>query len=164
MVAHIVAADNQAEEVVNGAVHIYSSGAVKGITVEQVEQLKAAALRGVQAEQKVTELTAENKRINALIPSTKKQLQEAEAQAKIRRENQQLQSENEYLQEQLEEERSFSARLLAGIDAALDFLWEHLPEPLRPLVEKAQQLIPVPDVQEPKREHDRGHSWGDMSL
>ena len=140
------------------------TGAVKGITVEQVEQLKAAALRGVQAEQKVTELTAENKRINALIPSTKKQLQEAEAQAKIRRENQQLQSENEYLQEQLEEERSFSARLLAGIDAALDFLWEHLPEPLRPLVEKAQQLIPVPDVQEPKREHDRGHSWGDMSL
>lgn len=95
---------------------------------------------------------------------TKKQLQEAEAQAKIRQENQQLQVENEYLQEQLEEERSFSARLLAGIDAALDFLWEHLPEPLRPLVEKAQQLIPVPDVQEPKREHDRGRSWGDMSL
>ncbi len=140
------------------------TGAVKGVTVEQVEQLKAAALRGVQAEQKVTELTAENKRINALIPSTKKQLQEAEAQAKIRQENQQLQIENECLQEQLDEERSFSARLLAGIDAALDFLWEHLPEPLRPLVEKAQQLIPVPDVQEPKREHDRGRSWGDMSL
>ena len=91
-------------------------------------------------------------------------MQEAEAQAKIRQENQQLQVENEYLQEQLEEERSFSARLLAGIDAVLDFLWEHLPEPLRPLVEKAQQLIPVPDVQEPKREHDRGRSWGDMSL
>lgn len=46
----------------------------------------------------------------------------------------------------------------------LDFLWEHLPEPLRPLVEKAQQLIPVPDVQEPKREHDRGHSLDGMSL
>ena len=140
------------------------TGAVKGITVEQVEQLKAAALRGVQAEQRAKEAEAENRRLQGMIPSTKKRLQEAEAQAKIRQENQQLQVENEYLQEQLEEERSFSARLLAGIDAALDFLWEHLPEPLRPLVEKAQQLIPVPDVQEPKREHDRGHSLGGMSL
>ena len=140
------------------------TGAVKGITVEQVEQLKAAALRGVQAEQRAKEAEAENRRLQGMIPSTKKRLQEAEAQAKIRQENQQLQVENEYLQEQLEEERSFSARLLAGIDAALDFLWEHLPEPLRPLVEKAQQLIPVPDVQEPKREHDRGHSLDGMSL
>ena len=140
------------------------TGAVKGITVEQVEQLKAAALRGVQAEQRAKEAEAENRRLQGMIPSTKKQLQEAEAQAKIRQENQQLQAENEYLQEQLEEERSFSARLLAGIDAALDFLWEHLPEPLRPLVEKAQQLIPVPDVQEPKREHEQGHSLGGMSL
>ena len=140
------------------------TGAVKGITVEQVEQLKAAALRGVQAEQRAKEAEAENRRLQGMIPSTKKRLQEAEAQAKIRQENQQLQVENEYLQEQLEEERSFSARLLAGIDAALDFLWEHLPEPLRPLVEKAQQLIPVPDVQEPKREHEQGHSLDGMSL
>ena len=140
------------------------TGAVKGITVEQVEQLKAAALRGVQAEQRAKEAEAENRRLQGMIPSTKKRLQEAEAQAKIRQENQQLQVENEYLQEQLEEERSFSARLLSGIDAALDFLWEHLPEPLRPLVEKAQQLIPVPDVQEPKREHEQGHSLGGMSL
>ena len=140
------------------------TGAVKGITVEQVEQLKAAALRGVQAEQRAKEAEAENRRLQGMIPSTKEKLREAEAQQKIRQENQQLQVENEYLQEQLEEERSFSARLLAGIDAALDFLWEHLPEPLRPLVEKAQQLIPVPDVQEPKREHDRGHSLDGMSL
>ncbi len=140
------------------------TGAVKGITVEQVEQLKAAALRGVQAEQRAKEAEAENRRLQGMIPSTKEKLREAQAQQKIRQENQQLQVENEYLQEQLEEERSFSARLLAGIDAALDFLWEHLPEPLRPLVEKAQQLIPVPDVQEPKREHDRGHSLDGMSL
>lgn len=140
------------------------TGAVKGITVEQVEQLKAAALRGVQAEQRAKEAEAENRRLQGMIPSTKEKLREAQAQQKIRQENQQLQVENEYLQEQLEEERSFSARLLAGIDAALDFLWEHLPEPLRPLVEKAQQLIPVPDVQEPKREHEQGHSLGGMSL
>ena len=140
------------------------TGALKGVTVEQVEQLKGAALRGVQAEQRAKELAVENKRLQSKIPSTQERLREAQAKQKVEQENWRLREEMEYLQEQLEEERSFSARLLSGIDAALDFLWEHLPEPLRPLVEKAQQLIPVPDVQEPKHEHDRGHSWGDMSL
>ena len=140
------------------------TGAVKGVTVEQVEQLKAAALRGVQAEQRVKELTKKNKELQSKIPSVSKQLDEAKAQQKIRQENQRLQMDMVYLQEQLEEERSFSARLLAGIDAALDYLWEHLPEPLRPIIEKAQQLIPVPDVQKPEQEQERGHSWGGMEL
>lgn len=140
------------------------TGAIKGVTVEQVEQLKMAAMRGAQAEQRAKELAAENKRLQGMIPSTKERLKEAEAQAKIRQENQRLQIDMEYLQEQLDEERSFSSRLLAGVDAALDFLWEHLPEPLRPLIEKAQQLIPVPDVQKSEQKQERSHSWGDMSL
>ena len=140
------------------------TGAVKGVTVEQVEQLKAAALRGVQAEQRAKEVEAENRRLQGMIPSTKEKLREAQAQQRVEQENRRLRVDNEYLQEQLEEERSFSARLLAGIDAALDYLWEHLPEPLRPIIEKAQQLIPVPDVQKPEQKQERGHSWGDMSL
>lgn len=140
------------------------TGAVKGVTVEQVEQLKAAALRGVQAEQRVKELTKKNTELQSKIPSVSKQLDEAKVQQKIRQENQRLQMDMVYLQEQLEEERNFSARLLAGIDAALDYLWEHLPEPLRPIIEKAQQLIPVPDVQKPEQEQERGHSWGGMEL
>ena len=140
------------------------TGAVKGVTVEQVEQLKAAALRGVQAEQRAKEAEAENRRLQGMIPSTKEKLREAQAQQRVEQENRRLRVDNEYLQEQLEEERSFSARLLAGIDAALDYLWEHLPEPLRPIIEKAQQLIPVPDVQKPVQKQERGHSWGDMSL
>lgn len=140
------------------------TGAVKGVTVEQVEQLKAAALRGVQAEQRAKELDAENKRLQGRIPSTKERLREAQAQQRVEQENRRLRVDNEYLQEQLEEERSFSARLLEGVGAALDFLEGHLPEPLRPLVEKARQLIPVPDLQEPEQEQERGHSWGDMSL
>ena len=140
------------------------TGAVKGVTVEQVEQLKAAALRGIQAEQRAKEAEAENRRLQGMIPSTKEKLREAQAQQRVEQENRQLRVDNEYLQEQLEEERSFSARLLAGIDAALDYLWEHLPEPLRPIIEKAQQLIPVPDVQKPEQKQERGHSWGDMSL
>nr|CRY95750.1 hypothetical protein [uncultured prokaryote] len=138
------------------------TGAVKGVTVGQVEQLKAAALRGVQAEQRAKELDAENKRLQGMIPSTKERLREAQAQQRVEQENRRLKVDNEYLQEQLEEERSFSARLLEGVGAALDFLEGHLPEPLRPLIEKARQFIPVPDLQEPEQE--LGHSWGDMSL
>ena len=140
------------------------TGAVKGVTVEQVEQLKAAALRGVQAEQRAKEAEAENRRLQGMIPSTKEKLREAQAQQRVEQENRRLRVDNEYLQEQLEEERSFSARLLAGIDAALDYLWEHLPEPLRPIIEKAQQLIPVPDIQKPEQKQERGHSWGGMEL
>ena len=138
------------------------TGAVKGVTVGQVEQLKAAALRGVQAEHRVKELDAENKRLQGMIPSTKERLREAQAQQRVEQENRRLRVDNEYLQEQLEEERSFSARILEGVRAALDFLEGHLPEPLRPLIEKARQFIPVPDLQEPEQE--LGHSWGDMSL
>ena len=140
------------------------TGAVKGVTVEQVEQLKAAALRGVQAEQRAKEAEAENRRLQGMIPSTKEKLREAQAQQRVEQENRRLRVDNEYLQEQLEEERSFSARLLEGVGAALDFLEGHLPEPLRPLIEKARQFIPVPDLQEPEQEQERGHSWGDMSL
>lgn len=140
------------------------TGAVKGVTVEQVEQLKAAALRGIQAEQRAKEAEAEKRRLQGMIPSTKEKLREAQAQQRVEQENRRLRVDNEYLQEQLEEERSFSARLLAGIDAALDYLWEHLPEPLRPIIEKAQQLIPVPDIQKPEQKQERGHSWGGMEL
>ena len=140
------------------------TGAVKGVTVEQVEQLKAAALWGVQAEQRAKEAEAENRRLQGMIPSTKEKLREAQAQQKVEQENRRLRGDNEYLQEQLEEERSFSARLLEGVGAALDFLEEHLPEPLRPLVEKARQLIPVPDLQGPEQKQERGHSLGGMSL
>ena len=40
----------------------------------------------------------------------------------------------------------------------------HLPEQFRPLVEKARELLPVPEVQQPEREQERGHTWGGMEL
>ena len=41
---------------------------------------------------------------------------------------------------------------------------QHLPEQFRPLVEKARELLPVPEVQQPEREQERGHAWGGMEL
>ena len=72
--------------------------------------------------------------------------------------------EVEYLEEDLSRERGFSARLREGIGAVLDFLDRHLPEQFRPLVEKARELLPVPEVQQPEREQERGHTWGGMEL
>lgn len=46
------------------------------------------------------------------------------------------------LKEALEEERSFSDRLLEGIDRVLDMLERHLPKQLLDLVDKARDLLP----------------------
>ena len=121
------------------------TGAVKGVTVEQVKELKAAVIRGAAAEQKVRELKVENQQLQQKIPSTKEKLKEAQERQRL---------ENEKI----------SARLREGIGAALDFLDRHLPEQFRPLVEKARELLPVPEVQQPEREQEWGHTWGGMEL
>ena len=82
----------------------------------------------------------------------------------VSNENRQLKVQVEYLEEDLSRERGFSARLQEGIGAVLDFLDRHLPEQFRPLVEKARELLPVPEVQQPEREQERGRTWGGMEL
>ncbi|MEF2705991.1 MAG: plasmid recombination protein [Faecalibacterium sp.] len=140
------------------------TGAVRGVTVEQVEDLKAAAIRGTVAEHDVRELKEENRQLRSRLPSVKEQLKEAEEQQRLLNENYDLRVEVEYLTESLNSERDFSSRLLEGIGAVLDFLDRHLPEQFRPLVEKARELLPVPELQQPEQEQERGHTWGGMEL
>ena len=140
------------------------TGAVRGVTVEQVEDLKAAAIRGTVAEHDVRELKEENRQLRSRLPSVKEQLKEAEEQQRLLNENYDLRAEVEYLTESLNSERDFSSRLLEGIGAVLDFLDRHLPEQFRPLVEKARELLPVPELQQPEQEQERGHTWGGMEL
>ena len=140
------------------------TGAVKGVTVEQVKELKAAVIRGAAAEQKVRELKVENQQLQQKIPSTKEKLKEAQERQRLENENRQLKVQVEYLEEDLSRARGFSARLQEGIGAVLDFLDRHLPEQFRPLVEKARELLPVPEVQQPEREQERSHTWGGMEL
>ena len=123
------------------------TGAVKGVTVEQVKELKV-----------------ENQQLQQKIPSMKEKLKEAQERQRLENENRQLKVQVEYLEEDLSRERGFSARLQEGIGAVLDFLDRHLPEQFRPLVEKARELLPVPEVQQPEREQERGHTWGGMEL
>ena len=140
------------------------TGAVRGVTVEQVEDLKAAAIRGTVAEHDVRELKEENRQLRSRLPSVKEQLKEAEEQQRLLNENYDLRVEVEYLTESLNSERDFSSRLLEGIGAVLDFLDRHLPEQFRPLVEKARELLPVPELQQPEQEQERSHTWGGMEL
>ena len=140
------------------------TGAVRGVTVEQVEDLKAAAIRGTVAEHDVRELKEENRQLRSRLPSVKEQLKEAEEQQRLLNENYDLRVEVEYLTESLNSERDFSSRLLEGIGVVLDFLDRHLPEQFRPLVEKARELLPVPELQQPEQEQERGHTWGGMEL
>jgi hypothetical protein len=139
-------------------------GAVKGVTVEQVKELKAAVIRGAAAEQKVRELKVENQQLQQKIPSMKEKLKEAQERQRLENENRQLKVQVEYLEQDLNWERGISARLREGIGAVLDFLDQHLPEQFRPLVEKARELLSVPEVQQPKQEKDRGHIWRNMEL
>ena len=131
---------------------------------EQVKELKAAVIRGAAAEQKVRELKVENQQLQQKIPSTKEKLKEAQERQRLENENRQLKVQVEYLEEDLSRARGFSARLQEGIGAVLDFLDRHLPEQFRPLVEKARELLPVPEVQQPEREQERSHTWGGMEL
>ena len=135
-----------------------------GMTVEQVKELKAAVIRGAAAEQKVRELKVENQQLQQKIPSMKEKLKEAQERQRLENENRQLKVQVEYLEKDLSWERGISARLQEGIGAVLDFLDQHLPEQFRPLVEKARELLPVPEVQQPEKEQERGHTWGGMEL
>ena len=140
------------------------TGAVKGVTVDQVEQLKKMALRSVTDRHKVKELTEENTRLRSQVPSMKKRMEEAQQQQRLEQENRRLREENSYLQYELEEERSFSERLTDGIGRLLDYLEERLPERLLPLLEKARELLPNPEIgrQQEQQQHQRG--MGGMEL
>ena len=114
----------------------------QGRTVEQVKELKAAAIRGAAAEQKVKELKVENQQLHSRIPSMKEKLKEAEERQRLINENRNLQVQVEYLENSLDSERNFASRLLEGVEAVLDFLDRHLPEQFRPMLE-ARELLPV---------------------
>lgn len=143
------------------------TGSVKGVTVEQIRDLKAAAMIGAAAKQENVELKKENAalrkdkaELQKKVPSIMDRMEAAAKQNQLER----LQYENMELKEALEEERSFSDRLLEGIDRVLDMLERHLPRQLLHLVDKARELLPEHQTYRQQQQRERGHSWDDMSL
>ncbi len=147
-------------------------GNIKGVTLPEVKKLKAMAVRGAEAEQKVKKqeqtivrLEQEKASLQRQVkPSLKKQMETAQEMAALRNENQDLRKENGWLEQTLDQERRFSAKLLRGIEAALDFLKERLPEQFRPIVDKASEKLPLHEQPGQKHRNERGHSWGGMEL
>ena len=130
-------------------------GTVKGVTVEDIDKLKAMAVRGAAAEQRVRELESENRRLNAKIPSPLRQLEERQRLDRLNRMNADLAAENEYLRGCLDSERSFTDRLLDAIENMLDYIEEHLPERLKPVIDAAKKLLPTQEKQEEAVENSK---------
>ena len=61
--------EHASRENVETGLKYVNTGAVKGVTVDQVEQLKKMALRSVTDRHKVQELTEENTRLRSQVPS-----------------------------------------------------------------------------------------------
>ena len=135
------------------------TGAVKGVTVEQVKELKAAVIRGAAAEQKVRELKVENQQLQQKIPSTKEKLKEAQERQRLENENRQLKVQVEYLEEDLSRARGFWRGSRKGSGRCW-ISWIGTCRASSALVEKARELLPVPEVQQPEREQERSHTGG----
>lgn len=116
------------------------TGAVNGVTVEQIEQLKKAAKRGLRIEYlnadlktQVDKLTAENKRVWEKVPS----LEEKKEQWNDRNELKRLRKENEELRGDLQG----IDKILEKINATLSGIEGHLPEMLLPLLDGIRQMV-----------------------
>ncbi len=92
----------------------------------------------------------------------KKRLEEAQRQQRLEQENRRLRDENYYLQSELQEERSFTERLTDGIGRMLDFLEEHLPERLRPMLER-EELLPDPEIDSSRSNSSTSEEWAAWS-
>ena len=159
-------------------------GNIKGVTLKEIKQLKALAVRGAEAEQTVKQqvntIELQKAQITSLErqlrPSIQKRLKEAMlentdtdyapwtlieavdrdfAALKI------MTTVADRLEYELNRQKDLMARLMQRVEAALTFLEEKLPEQFRPYVQRARAHI----MPEPKQEHrhDRGMSMGGMS-
>ena len=52
----------------------------------------------------------------------------------------------------------------SDIIMVVSMLERHLPKQLLHLVDKARDLLPEHQTYRQEKQHERGHSWGDMSL
>lgn len=141
---------------------------VKGVTVGEVEQLKAVAIRETAERHRLEKLEEENRRLQSKIPSTQERLAESRKRQTLEQENRRLGEENTWLKVELAETKGLVERMKEGIAKALEFLEEHLPEPFQPLLDRAKDWLALegisiePEQEEPEQKQERG--WGGMEL
>lgn len=124
-------------------------GGVKGVTVEQVQMLKDLATKGAADAYELKKVKEENARLRRQVPSIKEKQAIHQKIDSLKRENSELTTENEYLKGCLQEERSFTDRLLDSVECMLKFIEKNLPEALKSMLDGARKLLP--NRKEPER-------------
>lgn len=132
-------------------------GTVRGVTVREIEKLKLKAIENVELKHKVNELENENRKLAAKIPSVMSQLQTEQRIDRLNRMNADLNADNKYLRKCLDKERNLTDRLIDGIGKVFEYFDEHLPERLRPLLDKAKELLPIQRSGHNREQHKRGN-------
>ena len=85
------------------------------------------------------------------------QLQTEQRIDRLNRMNADLNAENKYLRKCLDKERNLTDRLIDGIGKVFEYFDEHLPERLRPLLDKAKELLPIQRSGHNREQHKRGN-------
>lgn len=124
-------------------------GAVKGVSVEQVQKLKDIAIQKVSVQQQLNHALEENARLARLVPSLEDRMKESVRRQRLEQEVARLREEREMLSEQLEEERQILGQMLG-------YLKERLPDDLQPLVQEAMSVFMEGNH---KEEQERGSIW-----
>lgn len=122
------------------------TGAIKGVTVDQINDLKLLAASEAAARERVVQLEQENASLRRNIPTVREHLS-------LIGEVQDLKAENSRLQDALDQEKSFSKGLFEGITKALIFLEKMLPKNLQHLLKQVKDIIreSVPGLKLPHR-------------
>lgn len=125
------------------------TGAIRGVSVEQIGQLKQVAVQKVATDQQLRKVLEENQRLESLVPTIEDRMRENMKRQRMEQEIARLREEREALLKQLEEER-------ARLDRVLDFLEGQLPEQFQPLVQEAVTLFMEENQID---EQERGNIW-----
>lgn len=117
-------------------------GGVKGVTVAEIQNLKDLAIKGAADAQELKAVKAENILLNKKIPSLQERVAVQKKIDDLTQANSKLIAENEYLKSCLQEERSFTDRLLDGVERMMKFIEKNLPESMKTVLDGARKLLP----------------------
>ena len=125
------------------------TGAIRGVSVEQIEQLKQVVIQKVATDQQFQKVLEENQRLESLVPTIEDRMRENIKRQRMEQEIARLREEREALVKLLKEER-------AQLDKMLDFLDGQLPEQFQSLVQEAVTLFVKENQMD---EQERGNVW-----
>ena len=117
-------------------------GGVKGVTVAEIQNLKDLAIKGAADAQELKAVKAENILLNKKIPSLQERVAVQKKIDDLTQANSKLIAENEYLKSCLQEERSFTDRLLDGVERMMKFIEKNLPESMKTVLDGVRKLLP----------------------